>query len=64
MESVYIPDTYSNVGACVFANIAELDIYTQVKGLGVLDYPAGWNSLLEQQQLFNWHGKQWKTCYE
>ena len=44
MESVYIPDTYSNVGACVFANIAELDIYTQVKGLGVLDYPAGWNS--------------------
>ena len=44
MESIYIPDSYTTVEAYIFKNIEELDIYTQVKGLGTLDYPAGWNS--------------------
>ncbi|MDE7079032.1 MAG: leucine-rich repeat protein [Clostridia bacterium] len=47
MESVYIPDCYSTIGRYAFSGLGkkddEFDIYTQVKGLGTLNYPAGWD---------------------
>lgn len=43
MESIYIPNCYSDVEAYIFKDIKELDIYTEaVNGAG-LDYPYGWN---------------------
>ena len=47
MESIYIPDSYATIGRYVFSGLGkeddEFDIYTQVKGLGTLNYPAGWD---------------------